>query len=83
MKPTSRTINEAIDLGYEVHVRHAVEAAAPSEIVCIGIGVGDVLASRLRRTGATITVVPQPNARVSADEHTEALAKCRAAVVRS
>lgn len=83
VKPTSRAIDQAIDLGYELHVRHAVEAVAPSEIVCIGIGVGDVLASRLRRTGATITVVPQPNARVSADEHTEALAKCRAAVVRA
>jgi hypothetical protein len=83
VKPTSRAIDEAIDLGYELHVRHALEAAAPSEIVCVGIGVGGVLASRLRRTGATITVVPQPNSWVSADKHKEALAECRAAVVRA
>ena len=30
-----------------------IEAAAPSEVICVGKGVGDVLATRLRRTGAT------------------------------
>lgn len=68
-KPRPGTIREAIDVGYELHVRHAVEAAAPSEIVCVGRGVGDVLATRLRRIGATVTVVPQPNARLTAAEH--------------
>lgn len=64
-KPSSRTIDQAIDVGYELHVRHVIEAAPPSEIICVGKGVGDVLATRLRRTGATVTVVPQPNARVT------------------
>ena len=82
-KPTSRTIDQAIDLGYELHVRHAIEAAAPSEIVCVGKGVGDVLVTRLRRTGATITVVPQPNARLTAAEHDLALATYRDVVRRA
>ena len=73
-KPSSRIIDQAIDLGYELYVRHAVEAAAPSEIVCVGRGVGDVLGARLRRIGASITVVPQPNARLTTDEHDAAWA---------
>jgi hypothetical protein len=61
-------IDQAIDLGYEPHVRHAPEAAAPTEIVCVGIGVGT--SSRpVRRIGATVTVVPQPNSRLTAAEH--------------
>lgn len=81
-KPSSRVIDQAIDLGYELHVRHAIETATPAEIVCVGRGVGDVLASRLRRTGAMITVVPQPNARLSAEEHDEILAAYRKVVAR-
>jgi len=81
-KPSPRTIDQAIDLGYELHVRHAIEAATPSEIICVGKGVGDVLASRLRRTGANITVVPQPNARVTTAEHDLALATYRNVVRR-
>jgi hypothetical protein len=73
-KPSSRIIDQAIDIGYELHVRHAVEAAAPSEIVCVGRGVGDVLATRLRRVGASITVVPQPNARLTTRAHNAAWA---------
>ena len=82
-KPSSRTIDQAIDVGYELHVRHVIEAAAPSEIICVGKGVGDVLATRLRRTGATITVVPQPNARVTTAEHDLALATYRDVVRRA
>jgi len=81
-KPSSRTIDQAIDVGYELHVRHAIEAAKPSEIICVGKGVGDVLATRLRRTGASITVVPQPNARVTTAEHDLALATYRSVVRR-
>jgi hypothetical protein len=81
--PSSRTIDHAIDLGYELHVRHALEAAAPAEIVCVGIGVGNVLAARLRRTGATVTVVPQPNARLSAAEHESSYAVYRDVVRRA
>jgi hypothetical protein len=73
-KPSSRIIDQAIDLGYELHVRHAIEAATPSEIVCVGIGVGNVLAARLRRICASITVVPQPNAHLTAAEHDAAWA---------
>ena len=81
-KASPRTIDQAIDLGYELHVRHAIEAAAPSEIICVGKGVGDVLATRLRRTGATITVVSQPNARLTTAEHDLALATYRDVVRR-
>lgn len=73
-KPSSRVIDQAIDLGYELHVRYAIEAARPSEIICVGKGVGDVLAARLRRIGATITVVSQPNARVTTAQHDLAFA---------
>lgn len=46
------------------------------------MGVGDVLAARLRRTGATITVVPQPNARLSSEEHDRAFTEYRMVVDR-
>ena len=55
-------------------VRHVIEAAPPSEIICVGKGVGKVLATRLRGTGATVTVVPQPNARATTAEQELALA---------
>jgi hypothetical protein len=83
VKPSSRIIDQAIDLGYELHVRHAIDAAMPSEIICVGMGVGSVLAARLRRSGSTVTVVPQPNARVTADAHNEALAVYREVVRRA
>ena len=55
-------IERCIQIGYDVHVGRQVEAARPTDIVCIGIGVSRALGARLGATGARVTVVPQPNA---------------------
>jgi hypothetical protein len=73
LKPTPATVSRAIEIGYEMHVRLAIEAAEPAAVICIGRGVGRVLEYRLKRTGARVTVLPQPNARLTSDEHREAL----------
>ena len=54
-------------------MRHAVEAAAPAETICIGRRVGDVLEPRLKAIGARVTVLRQPNARLSSEEHQSSL----------
>lgn len=69
-KPSAATLAKCIRIGWDFHVRYAVERAAPSHIVCVGLGVGEVLASRLSMLGgADVTVIPQPNARLSSAEH--------------
>jgi hypothetical protein len=79
-KPGSRMIDRAVDAGYELHVRHALEAADPVAVICVGIGVGAVLSSRLRRTGAVVTVIPAPQAHKDAATHEAALATCQSTV---
>jgi hypothetical protein len=79
-KPRSRVIDQAVDIGYEVHVRYALEAADPVAVICVGMGVGDVLSARVRRLGASVTVIPAPQAHVDGATHEAALARCQATV---
>jgi hypothetical protein len=69
---TDRGILEAcLQVGWDHHVRGVVEAATPSHVVCIGKGVARALGRRLADVGVPVTVVPQPNARLSSAEHDE------------
>jgi hypothetical protein len=73
-------IDRCIEIGYDVHVGEQVAVATPSHIVCIGIGVGRVLGSRLAATGARVTVLPQPNARLSGSGQIDTLGMYRTVV---
>jgi hypothetical protein len=66
-----RILEACLQVGWDHHVRGLVEAAAPSNVVCIGKGVARALRNRLADIGVAVTVVPQPNARLSAAEHHE------------
>ena len=68
-KPGSATLEACLRVGWDHHVRDVVEAAAPSHIVCIGKGVAQALGKRLSDVGSSVTVVPQPNARLSSAHH--------------
>ncbi|OFW34086.1 MAG: hypothetical protein A3J28_15945 [Acidobacteria bacterium RIFCSPLOWO2_12_FULL_60_22] len=64
-------LETCLQIGWDHHVRHVVEAAAPSHIVCIGKGVARALRKRLSDVGVRVTVVPQPNARLASADHHE------------
>ena len=68
-KPDPSVIDGCVKAGWDCHVGGVVEAAAPQRIVCVGRGVARSLGSRLQKTGLVVTVVPQPNARLSSAEH--------------
>jgi len=68
-KPRPATLEACVQTGWDHHVRYVIENAAPTQIVCVGRGVGAALASRLSNIGAQITTVPQPNARLPTAEH--------------
>jgi len=70
-KPRQSILDACLQVGWDYHVRHAIENAAPTHIVCVGRGVARALGSRLSRVGALVTVVPQPNARLSSADHHE------------
>jgi hypothetical protein len=70
-KTNSGTLEACLQVGWDHHVRCIVETATPSHVVCIGKGVARALGKRLVDIGVPVTVVPQPNARLSSAEHHE------------
>lgn len=62
-------IESCLRTSWDSYVGPVVKAAGPSNIVCIGKGVEQSLGSRLYRVGVPVTVVPQPNARLTTDQH--------------
>lgn len=70
-KPGPATLEACLQIGWDNHVRHVIEAAAPSHIVCIGVGVARALEKRLSDVGVGVTVLPQPNARLASADHHE------------
>jgi hypothetical protein len=68
-KPAPVLLEAALRTSWDAYVGPVVRAAGPSHIVCIGKGVERSLGNRLYRDGVPVTVVPQPNARLSSAEH--------------
>jgi hypothetical protein len=68
-RPGPATLETCLQTSWDCYVRYAVEAAAPSHVVCIGRGVARALGRRLPDLGVRVTVVPQPNARLSSTDH--------------
>jgi hypothetical protein len=68
-KPGRAVLDACLQVGWDYHVRQVIEGAAPSHVVCVGRGVARALGSRLSSVGARVTVVPQPNARLSSADH--------------
>ena len=68
-KPAPLLIEACLRTSWDSYVGDVVRSAGASQIVCIGKGVERSLGSRLYRTGIPVAVVPQPNARLTSDEH--------------
>jgi hypothetical protein len=72
-KPAPVLVERCLQVSWDHYVGPIVQDAAPAHIVCIGIGVGRALESRLAKTATRVTILPQPNARLSSAEHLQAL----------
>jgi hypothetical protein len=68
-KPPPQLREAVLKASWEMYVRDIVQAADPEAILCIGVGVGRVLASRLARLGIPWAAQPQPQARLPSSEH--------------
>lgn len=64
-----RAVVKTLTTCWDTYIRQVVAEASPKHIIVIGKGVACTLESRLRRVSATITVLPQPQAHLSAAEH--------------
>jgi hypothetical protein len=65
----SAVLETALQTSWDTYVGGVVKEAHPAEIVCIGKGVAQALGHRLGGLKIPVTVVPQPNARLSSEEH--------------
>ena len=72
MVATDARRRNVIERCWDLYVGHIVRRAKPNEIVVIGKGVGKTLEDRLNAvTGGGHIVLPQPQARLTAEEHLE------------
>ena len=75
-KPAAETIQAALRTTWDSYLRTVICDARPAHIICIGRGVGSEMRHRLRDSpGVAVTVLPQPNARVSSADHLDAFQK--------
>jgi hypothetical protein len=68
-KPAPVLLEACLHTSWDAYVGQVVKATGAAHIVCIGKGVERSLGSRLYSIGVPVTVVPQPNARLSSAEH--------------
>jgi len=69
VKPPPKILAECLRTSWDHNVGEVIKAAAPSQVVCIGKGVASALGDRLRAVSTRVTVVAQPNARLTAADH--------------
>jgi hypothetical protein len=68
-KPDRLLMEKCLRTSWDAYVGQVIRAARPSHIVCIGKGVSLSLGTRLSSLGIPMTVLPQPNARLSSTMH--------------
>lgn len=65
-------MSAALKISWESHTREVVLASNPEHVVCVGKGVARVVEGDLRRHfDGRYTIIPQPNAFLSSEEHME------------
>jgi hypothetical protein len=82
-KPSPDMVGRCLLTSWSSYVRHLVIEARPAHIVVVGRGVAGHLSYQLSRLGVPLTVVPQPNARLSSTEHHETFQTCYEVVQRA
>ncbi len=73
-KPSPKVRESVIQTSWDAYTRFVVEEAAPSAVLCIGVGVARALRPRLDRLGIPWAAVHQPQAHMSSEEHARILA---------
>ena len=73
-KPARKVCEAVIQNSWDMYTKFVVEEAAPSAVLCIGVGVARTLGQRLNRLGIPWAAVHQPQAHLSSEEHARILA---------
>ena len=69
-KPANKIMSSVIEKSWECYTGGVIEKADPEHIICIGRGVANILEKNIRKlVGNRYTVIAQPNARLSSEEH--------------
>lgn len=72
-KPSPAVLRAALAASWHLHVEDTLRQASPAYLIVIGHGVAAALGARLHSlVGDRIAVLPQPQARLPADEHRRA-----------
>jgi len=66
-------LSEVLEYCWDNYIKSIIKKENPGHIVIIGKGVGGAISRKLRIIGVDYTVLPQPQARLSSEEHQEAL----------
>ncbi len=71
-KPEIKTLLSVIRTSWECYTSRVIEEANPEHIICIGKDVARAIEGDIRRlVGSRYTVIAQPNARLTSEEHME------------
>lgn len=71
IKPPTRVMRQAITASWLGYTQNVIQEANPDHIIVIGRGVAETVEPYLRALGKKYTVIPQPQAHLSAKEHLE------------
>ncbi len=72
-KPDYKRLKQALACSWENYTFDAIKQCAPRHIICIGKGVGEVVSGDLHQfLNNGVTILSQPNARLSSEEHMQA-----------
>jgi hypothetical protein len=72
VKPSSRDMKSIINTSWDNYTREVVRASEPEHIIIIGKGVANSIQQNIKElVGNNYSVIAQPNAHLTADEHLE------------
>ncbi len=71
-KPKHKIMSSVIRKSWEYYTAGVIEEARPEHVICIGKGIDRLIGADVKETvGNRYTVIPQPNAHLSSEEHME------------
>ena len=76
-RPSARVVRTTILNSWLMYTGDVVKSACPEHLIVVGKGVGKVLSAELEsHFQGKYTVIPQPNAHLSSEQHIENFQKC-------
>ncbi len=69
-KPSKNVVAKAVKTSWDGYTKNVVKEANPNHVIVIGIGVANSIEKELKNIiGKNYTVIAQPNARLTAEQH--------------